>query len=86
MARRAAAFYPGTMQTDPLFFFRIVSGIALAVCIIASFLVFKNAGSLFGIDPEVPSENGSARSYSKLLVVAVFVHAFIFFSAGLLFL
>ncbi len=74
------------MQTDPLFLFRIVSGLALAVSILAGYLVFKNTDRLFGVDPDVPSETASSRSYNKLLVFAVLIHAFIFFSAGLLFL
>lgn len=74
------------MQTDPLFIFRMFSGLALAVSILAGYLVFKYADRLFGVDPDVPSENASARTYNKLLIFAVLIHAFIFFSAGLLYL
>jgi hypothetical protein len=74
------------MQTDPLFFFRVVSGLALAGSILAGYLVFKNANRLFGVDSDVPSESASSRTYSKLLIIAVLIHAVVFFSAGLLFL
>ena len=37
-------------------------------------------------DPEVPSENASARSQTQLLVAAVLAHAFAFCLAGMVFL
>lgn len=83
--RRVLLFF-SNMQTDPLFFFRILSGLALSACIFAGYLVFKNSDHLFGVDPDVPSENASSRTYTKLLIFAVLIHAVIFFAAGLLFL
>jgi F0F1-type ATP synthase membrane subunit c/vacuolar-type H+-ATPase subunit K len=74
------------MQDDPLFFFRIVSGIGLAVSIGIGVFVAKNANRMFGTDPSVPSENASARSQTQLLVFAVLAHALLFFSVGVLFL
>ena len=86
MAPIASSFYSLAMQSDPLSFFRLISGIGLAVSLLAGFLVYKNADRLFGIDPAIPSETESARTYSQLLVGAVLIHAVIFFCVGLLFL
>ena len=37
----------------------------------------KSLYVLFGIDPNMPSENGSARSYSKVQVFSVWTHVFL---------
>jgi hypothetical protein len=49
-------------------------------------VIFRNAGRIFGADPEVPSENASARSQTQLLVAAVLAHTLLFFAAGAVFL
>ena len=74
------------MQSDPLFFFRIVAGMGFVADCSGGLLVMRHAGALFGFDAEVPSETASARSYSRLMFAAVFAHALLFFSAGMLFL
>lgn len=74
------------MQNDPLFFFRLVAGLGFIVTSLGGLMVMRHAGQLFGIDADVPSENASARSYSRLLFVAVFAHALLFLGAGMLFL
>ena len=74
------------MQNDPLFFFRVVAGLGFLVTGLGGVLTMRHSAQLFGIDASVPSENASARSYSRLLFAAVFVHALLFFSAGMLFL
>jgi len=74
------------MENDPLLFFRIVSGLGAVGCVFAAMYVFQNASRFFGVDPEVPSENASARSQTQLLVAAVLAHAFAFCLAGMVFL
>ncbi len=37
--------------------------------------LFRNFERLFGPDPDMPSENSSARSYSKMQVFVVWAHA-----------
>lgn len=37
--------------------------------------LFKNFERIFGADPNVPSENGSARAYSRMQVFTVWAHA-----------
>lgn len=48
--------------------------------------VIKNSERLFGIDPNVPSENASGRSYNRFLVVIALAHAVVLFTTGLLFM
>ena len=86
MADLATIPYDRDMQTDPLFFFRIVSGFGLVVTIIGAIFVIKNSGRLFGVDADVPSETAGARAYGQLLVYGVLAHAVIFCGLGLAFL
>jgi hypothetical protein len=71
------------MQNDPLLPFRIFSGAALAVSIMALVFVMKNSDRFFGIDPNVPSETSSGRTYNRFLVVIALLHAVVLFSTGL---
>ena len=73
-------------QSDPLVFFRIVSGLGLIICAFATVFIVKNGESLYGIDNSVPSETASARTYSRLLIFGVLAHAYIFSAAGIFFL
>ena len=45
--------------------------------------VIKNSERLFGIDPNVPSENASGRSYNRFLVVIALAHAVVLFTTGI---
>jgi hypothetical protein len=63
------------MQNDVLLLFRFVfTGLFLAT-LFAGYYMFKNFQRLFGVDPNIPSENGSARAYSKIQVFSVWIHA-----------
>jgi hypothetical protein len=53
----------------------IFSGLFILV-LCAGFYLFRNSERLFGVDPAVPSENSSSRSYSKMQVFVIWVHAF----------
>ena len=48
-----------------LFFGMLGSGIYL----------FRNFERLFGANPDLPSENASARTYAKVAIVLVWLHA-----------
>jgi hypothetical protein len=37
--------------------------------------ILKHYQKLFGVDPEMPSENSSSRSYNKMQVLVVWLHA-----------
>ena len=41
----------------------------------AGVYLMRNYERLFGVDPNIPSENSSARSYSKLQVFVIWAHA-----------
>jgi hypothetical protein len=63
------------MQNDVLLFFRLIfTGLFIGV-LLAGVYLFKNYQRLFGVDPNIPSENGSTRAYSKIQVFSVWVHA-----------
>jgi hypothetical protein len=63
------------MQDDVLLMFRLIfTGLFLGT-LVAGFYLFKNFQRLFGVDPNIPSENGSARAYSKIQVFSVWIHA-----------
>jgi hypothetical protein len=66
------------MQNDSFFLFIrfVFTGLFLA-CIFAGIMIWKNYERLFGVDPTMPSENGSARTYTKVQVLAVWAHAFL---------
>jgi len=63
------------MENDVQLIFRLIfSGLFLAVLAAGAYLL-KNYQRLFGVDPDIPSENASARAYSKVQVFVVWVHA-----------
>jgi hypothetical protein len=66
------------MQNESFFLFVrfVFSGLFLATILIGISL-WRNYERLFGVDPNLPSENGSARAYSKVQVCAVWIHVFL---------
>lgn len=54
----------------------VFSGLFVATIIIGLYL-WKNYERLFGVDPSMPSENSSARAYSKVQVFSVWTHVFL---------
>jgi hypothetical protein len=67
------------MTNDPLLPFRIFSGAALAVSILGLVYVTRNSNRYFGVDPNVPSETASGRSYNRFLVIIALAHAVVLF-------
>ena len=63
------------MQTDVLLFFRLIFTGLFIGTLLAGVYLFRNYHRLFGVDPNIPSENGSARAYSKVQVFSVWIHA-----------
>lgn len=60
---------------DPMFFFRMIFTGLFFATLVAGFYIFKNFQKLFGVDPNIPSENSSARAYSKVQVFSIWIHA-----------
>jgi hypothetical protein len=54
----------------------VFSGLFVATILIG-FHLWRNYERLFGVDPNMPSENGSARAYSKVQVFSVWTHMFL---------
>ena len=50
----------------------------------AGYVIVKNHERLFGVDPDAPSENGSARAYGKMQALVVIAHALLLFGACIL--
>ncbi|HET6407911.1 MAG TPA: hypothetical protein VFG14_08520 [Chthoniobacteraceae bacterium] len=63
------------MQAEVLFLFRMIFTGLFIGTIFAGYYLLKNYQRLFGVDPNIPSENGSARAYSKVQIFCVWAHA-----------
>ena len=63
------------MQHDSFFLFvRFVFSALFLASIFAGAYLWRHQERLFGRDPNIPSENGSARAYSKVQVFSVWAH------------
>jgi hypothetical protein len=54
---------------------QVLATIAFFAMLYAGYYMARNYERLFGADPNIPSENGSARAYSKVQVFSVWAHA-----------
>ena len=63
------------MQNDPYHIIQIVFGAAFLIVLSVGGYVLANFNRYFGPDPNIPSETGSGRAYSKVHVVFVWLHA-----------
>lgn len=64
-------------------FVQIVFGVIFFATILAGFILVLNRDKWFGVDPNMPSENGSSRAYSKIQVFIVWMHVFLLSGAFL---
>jgi len=66
------------MQNESFFLFIrfVFTGLFLAT-LAAGVVIWKNQERLFGVDASIPSENGSARTYSKVQILVVWAHIFL---------
>ncbi|MDB6151778.1 MAG: hypothetical protein JWL90_231 [Chthoniobacteraceae bacterium] len=62
------------MQNEVFFIVRIVAAIVFFGALAGGAYMFRNFERLFGVDPHMPSENASSRSYSKVLIFLVWLH------------
>jgi hypothetical protein len=62
-----------TMETDTVIR-TCFTLLFLATLSVGAYLL-KNFDRLFGADPDMPSENSSSRTYTKLQVFVVWMHA-----------
>ncbi|MEA3207190.1 MAG: hypothetical protein QOE70_247 [Chthoniobacter sp.] len=64
------------MQNDALLFIRIIFTGLFIVTVFVGVYLAKNFEKLFGVDPNMPSENGSSRAYSRVQIFSIWAHAF----------
>ena len=74
------------MQNDTVIIIRLVFAGLFALTLVAGAYLAQNFDRFFGVDPNMPSENDSARTYSKMQVVVIWAHAFLLTGAFAIFL
>jgi hypothetical protein len=52
--------------------------------LVAGAFLAKNYKGIFGVDPDMPSENESSRAYSQVQVLAIWAHAVLLFGMAAL--
>jgi len=65
------------MPNEAVLFIRIIFTGLFVVTLLSGAYLFKNFEKLFGVDPDMPSENGSHRAYTKVQVFSIWGHAVI---------
>ena len=65
------------MQTELLLVFRLLAAAAFVVMLGAGGWLVWNYQRLFGVDPDMPSENSSSRAYSQVQIFALWAHALV---------
>lgn len=64
------------MQNDALLFIRVAFAGLFFLTVVVGVGLAVNFQRFFGADPQIPSETGSARTYSRVTVWLVWAHAF----------
>lgn len=62
------------MKSDIFLFFQILSAVVFLVTLYVGYYLLRHSQRLFGVDPNVPSEVGSARALNKTQVFALWAH------------
>ena len=65
------------MPNESFLLFRIIAAAVFFGALYAGFYMLRNIQKLFGSDPNIPSENESARAYSTLQVFVIWGHILI---------
>lgn len=74
------------MNHSTALFFRLLFSALFFGTLLGGFYLLKYGERIFGVDPNVPSENGSARSYNKVMIFAIWGHAVLLTGAAALLL
>jgi hypothetical protein len=56
-------------------FIQLIFGLLFTFILFVGAYLLANSDRFFGPDPNMPSENGSSRAYTKVLAVVVWLHA-----------
>jgi hypothetical protein len=62
------------MHNDALLAIRFIFGGLFIATLFAGVYLVRNFQRLFGVDPRMPSENSSSRTYSALQAFVVWAH------------
>ncbi len=74
------------MNSDSVFFFKTFFWICFLVTLAGGIYLLKNYNKFFGVDPNMPSEGSSARSYTATMIFAVWLHMLMLFGGFALWL
>ena len=74
------------MDSDSIFFFKSFFWICFVATLVGGVYLLKNYNKFFGVDPNMPSEGSSARSYSATMIFAVWIHMLMLFGGFALWL
>ncbi|MDB6134651.1 MAG: hypothetical protein JWM59_2894 [Verrucomicrobiales bacterium] len=75
-----------TFRDTAFLVFRAFCGAGLIFTLIAGWYLHRNFDRLLGVKAELPSETRGARGYTRMLVVAIWMHMLVFFTMGVLLL
>lgn len=65
---------PSFMENNTFDFIRLSFSVLFVLSLVGGAYALTNYDRIFGRDPNVPSENGSARALSKVQLVMIWVH------------
>jgi hypothetical protein len=65
------------MQNEIFTVFRILAFAVFIAALYAGYYMLKNYEKLFGVDPNMPSEGSSSRSYSQMQAFVIWAHVLI---------
>lgn len=63
------------MQNNALLTLQLIATGLFILLLFGGVWILKNYNRLFGVDPDMPSENISSLTYNKLQVIALWLHA-----------
>ncbi len=72
------------MNSDIFLIFRVLCGGVFILTLCAGIYLLRNYGRFFGVDPNMPNENGSSRAYNVMQVFCILVHVMIASGLGVL--
>lgn len=75
-----------SLRESAFLIFRVFCGFGLVASLIGGFYLFRNFERFLGVDPSLPSESRGARGYTRMQVIAVWLHVVVFFLMGVLLL
>ncbi len=62
------------MDSESIFFFKSFFGAAFLITLLAGVYLLKNYQKFFGVDPNMPTDNSSTRSYTATMIFTVWLH------------